>query len=136
MFRKVKFGGNTNGVISGAVLGVLVCLLLTLSASAILAWMISAETIDMSSTGYGAIVILVLSSFAGSLVAAEKVKRLRVQMCLITGAAYFLSLLSVTALFFGGQYQGMLVTAIMILIGSMSAALLGIKRRKYRKSKF
>ena len=36
-------------------------------------------------------------------------------MCLAAGGGYYLCLLAITALFFGGQYQGVGVTALMVL---------------------
>ena len=89
-------------------------------------------------SGYCAMAILLLASAAGSAVAEGTIQRLRIQMCLAAGGGYYLCLLAVTALFFGGQYQGMGVTALMVLCGAVLVILLapggknraGCRRRK------
>jgi hypothetical protein len=55
-----------------------------------------------------------------------------------SGAGYYLTLLAMTALFFGGQYQGMGVTLGLVLAGAGTATLLSVKRKNsitkgYRK---
>ena len=80
-------------------------------------------------------VVLLLSASLGSWTASTKIGRLRTQVCLITGGIYFLVLLSITALFFDGLYQGIGVAAILVFVGSGVTALLGIREKKSRKSK-
>lgn len=133
---KVKMPtGRSSGVSVGILIGVLVCVGVTLIASVILAWLIAAEKMDESAVGYGAMIALLLSAILGSWTASAKIGRLRTQVCLITGGIYYLVLLSITALFFGGQYQGMGVAAILVIAGSGVTALLGIREKKSRKNK-
>lgn len=127
--------GRSSGVSVGILIGVLVCVGVTLIASVILAWLITAEKMGESAVGYGAMVALLLSAILGSWTASAKIGRLRTQVCLITGGIYYLVLLSITALFFGGQYQGMGVAAILVIAGSGVTALLGIREKKSRKNK-
>ena len=133
---KVKMPtGRSSGVSVGILIGVLVCVGVTLIATVILAWLITAEKMGESAVGYGAMVALLLSAILGSWTASAKIGRLRTQVCLITGGIYYLVLLSITALFFGGQYQGMGVAAILVIAGSGVTALLGIREKKSRKNK-
>ncbi|MBQ3541868.1 MAG: TIGR04086 family membrane protein [Oscillospiraceae bacterium] len=127
--------GRSSGVSVGILIGVLVCVGVTLIATVILAWLITAEKMGESAVGYGAMVALLLSAILGSWTASAKIGRLRTQVCLITGGIYYLVLLSITALFFGGQYQGMGVAAILVIAGSGVTALLGIREKKSRKNK-
>lgn len=127
--------GRSSGVSVGILIGVLVCVGVTLIATVILAWLITAEKMGESAVGYGAMVVLLLSAILGSWTASAKIGRLRTQVCLITGGIYYLVLLSITALFFGGQYQGMGVAAILVIAGSGVTALLGIREKKSRKNK-
>ena len=59
------------------------------------------------------------------------------QMALLTGVAtalvFFLVLLSGTALFFGGQYAGLLGNGLSVLAGGLAAGLLGAREKKPRK---
>jgi dolichol kinase len=57
-------------------------------------------------------------------------------VCLISGMIYFCVLLSITALCFGGQYQGIGVTGLVVLCGSCCAGLMGLREKKQgRKGK-
>ena len=113
----------------------LVSVITTLVCSAVLAWLISAEKMHADAIGYGTAVALLAASFVGALTAVARIKRLRMQVCLITGGVYYLVLLSVTALFFGGRYQEMGAAAIFVILGSGMTALLGIREKKSRKNK-
>ena len=72
-------------------------------------------------------------TLAGAAVAVGKIKRRRVYVCLLSGGIYYGILLAMTALFFGGQYQGMGVTALLVLAGSGLVALLGLRGEKGAK---
>ena len=115
-------------------------LALTAACSGIAAWLILRGIVPEGAIGYLAMVIRVMSSAVGAIVAAGTIQRLRVQMCLAAAGGYYLSLLAVTAVFFGGQYQGVGVTALMVLCGSVLVILLapggknraGCRRRRKR----
>ena len=125
---------------AGLALGVATALAVTGIGAGVGAWAVLRGMISEKVIGYLAMVILLLSSAAGAAVAAGTIQRLRGQMCLAAGGGYLLSLLAVTAVFFGGQYQGMGVTALMVLCGSVLVILLapggknraGCRRRKKR----
>ena len=135
MNLKKKVSCRTTGMAVGIFQGLLVSVVVTLVFTAVLAWLVAAEKIEVSAVGYGSMVALLLSAMLGSWVASAKIGCRRVQVCGITGCAYYLTLLSITALFFGGQYQGMGVAAILVLVGSGLPALLGMKQNKPRKAK-
>ena len=80
-------------------------------------------------------VILVLSALCGALMARSKIKRLRLQVCLISGGIYYLMLLGMTMLLFGGRFQGMGVTALMVACGSILAILVGLPKDRGGKSR-
>lgn len=113
-------------------------LALTLGGAGVFAWLIAAERLAESSIGYCAMAIVLLSAALGAAVAVGRIKRRRVYVCAISGLIYYGVLLGMTALFFGGQYQGMGVTALLVLAGCGSVALLGLRgektsRRRKRK---
>ena len=133
-----KVTGTAISVPAGIAMGCAVSLLITAVGSMLVAKLISQEVLMDTAIGYGAMIILLLASALGATVSAEKVKRLRLQVCLLTGVAYYGALLAVTARFFGGQYQGMGVTALLVLAGTGTSILLSTrekKTRKYRKGR-
>lgn len=119
-------------------MGLALSMTLTMILAAGIAHMISNEMIPEDMVGYGVIVILLSASAAGAVLAFKKIKHRRMVVCLLSGLAYYLSLLAVTALFFGGQYTGMGVTGLAVLGGCGSVGLLGLKRegkQKYARRK-
>ena len=135
-----KVSGRASSMPVGVGVGVGVSTVITLALSGLLAWLILGQTLEQSATGYGSMGILLTASVLGALAAVERVKRRRMVVCLLTGLGYYLVLLSLTALFFGGQYSGMGVTGLLIAGGSFAAGLIGagkgeggkIKSRKRR----
>ena len=136
-----KLTAKAMSIPAGLTLGIIVALAVTAMGSGASAWLILRGIIGEGASGYCAMVILLLASIAGAAVSAGTIQRLRAQMCLAAGGGYYLCLLAITALFFGGQYQGMGVTALMVLCGSVLVILLapggknrsGCRRRKKRR---
>lgn len=127
MVANKKVTGRAKSLPVGIGIGLLGSIGITLCLAAVLAALIARETVAMEAAGYGAMGILLVSAGAGAWISAGLVKRQRLMVCLILGAAYYICLLSATALFFGGQYQGMGVTALVILAGVGAVILLGLK---------
>lgn len=135
-----KVTGTASTIPAGLALSALVGLGITGALSALTAWLILRGLMPEESVGYCAMGILLLSSAAGALTAISRTKRLRFQMGMAAGGIYLLCLLVITALFFGGIYDGVGVTALMILCGSGLVILLapggqnraGCRRRKKR----
>ena len=125
---------------AGLALGVGTALAVTGIGAGAGAWAVLRGMIAEGAIGYLAMAVLLLSSASGAAVAAGTIQRLRGQMCLAASGGYLLSLLAVTAVFFGGRYRGMGVTALMVLCGSVLVILLapggknraGCRRRKKR----
>ena len=108
-----KSTGRALSIPGGIAMGTCLSMILTIFSCAVLAWMVDNEKMQW-----------------------EKMKRQRLMVCLLSGAAYLAVLLSLTALFFGGQYQAVGVTSALILAGSGTAGLLGVKpagKRSHRK---
>lgn len=142
MSEKHKYTGRTRSIPAGMGIGVGVSLGVTAAAIAALAKLVDSETLAWENIGYGIMAMLLAASFLGAMTAYRQIKRQRLAICLSTGAVFFLILLSLTALFFGGQYEGMATTFLLTLSGSAVAGLLGLhggrgerKRHvQYRKS--
>lgn len=120
-----KVTGTASTIPAGLGLAALVSLGITAALSALTAWLILGETLPEESVGYCTMGILLLSAAAGAATAICRTKRLRFQMGMAAGGIYFLCLIAVTALFFGGIYDGVGVTALMILCGCGLVILLG-----------
>lgn len=116
--------GRTRSMPVGLTLGAAVALALTLTLSLIGAKLIDMGKIKEQQIGYLAMGILMLSAFLGALVACGAIRRRKGMVCALSALIYYCLLLSITALFFGGQYQGMGVTALVVLCGDALALLL------------
>lgn len=122
-----KATGKAISMPAGLAIGGTVSMAVTLIAAAVLARLLDTERLAWESVGYGIEFTLVLASFCGAMTAFWKVKRQRLVVCIVSGVLYFGMLLGVTALFFGGQYEAVLLTGGLILAGSGGAALLGLR---------
>lgn len=125
-----KATGKARSIAAGLAIGLAVSTGLTLIGVAITANLIMSEKIAETAVGYAATVILLLSAVLGAWMAALLTKRRWMIVCLGAGGIYYLTLLAITALFFGGQYQGMGVTALLILGGCGAVGLLGLRGEK------
>lgn len=110
---------------AGIAVGICVSLAIMLGGAMILAWLVTSERMAQSSIGYGVMLIHVLAAAVGALIASGTIKRRRLMVCGITTAGYYLALLMI-ALLFGGQFQGMGVTALTVLAGGGIAVILGL----------
>lgn len=127
MVLNQKPTGRALSMPGGLLVGAVWSLGITLVLAAVIAKLVDSEVMPESSIGYCVMGLLTAASLIGSLAAFRKIKRQRVLVCLISGGIYYGILLAMTALFFGGQFTGMGVTALMILIGSGAAALAGLR---------
>lgn len=125
----MTFNGKATGRALSIPAGLALSSLVSLGSSGILsalaAWAILTGKLPEDSVGYCAMGILLAASYAGAATATGRIKRLQFQMGMAAGGIYFLCLLAVTALFFGGVYQGVEVTALVIFCGCTSVILLG-----------
>ena len=133
MANKRKVTGTATSIPIGIGLGTSVCVGITLLGAALTAYLIHKEVLTEENIGFASMVILVIASSLGSWIAINKIQKMRMQMSLLTGACYYLCLIGMTALFFGGQYSGMGMTAMCVLSGSGCVSLLNIQHKKQMK---
>ena len=126
---KKNKGVDRQSVPKGIGIGTLVSLVVSLIGTGIYAWMLSREHVSENGTPYATVIILLMSTVLGSVIANGVVKEKRLVVSLLASAGYLLVLLACTALFFGGRYQGVGVTALVVLAGSGSVALIGAKSK-------
>ncbi len=135
MVTNQKPTGRASSMPAGLLIGAAGSLIITLIAAFILAKLLDAETLPWENVGYGVMILLLLSSMVGALLAYGKIKRQRMMVCMLSGVIYFGILMSITALFFGGQYDSVGVTALLILGGCGSVGLLGMREKRAGKRK-
>ena len=125
-----------NKMVKGIGASLIVTALMTLVGVGTTAYLIHKELISQSCNEIAATMIYLLSGAAGAFISMNSVKRWAIQAAALSCAAYFLLLLSVTALFFGGEYS-QVTPALLAILGGCSVAL-GVKflcgknRKKYK----
>lgn len=101
----------------------------TLLFTAVIGKLLDMEKITWENVGYGVMCLLLAASFLGAAFAYRKIKRQRIVVCLMSGMVYFVILLCITALFFGGQYEAVGVTFALVIGGSGCAGILGMREK-------
>lgn len=121
----------------GAAVGAGGSVIVTLMLSVLSASLVGREILPETSIDALTVGVLILSSMCGSLIGYAVTGHHRLPVCLTTGGGYYLLLLASTALFFGGEYRAVGVTALAILGGSGAMVLLGLKEGKRgRRSRY
>lgn len=123
--RAIPFGIGVSVGLSG---------IITLLGAVVVTTLISKEAIAPESIGYGSMTVLLVSSLLGGCTAAKMIKHRKAMVCGLTGLGYYVLLLCVTALLFGGQYQEVWVTGIMIAFGTGMAILLSCRKPRKKKA--
>lgn len=121
--------GKAASMPGGLALGAGVSVAVTLVLSAIIAKLVQMEVLRQDQIGYAVMVLLITASSLGAAIAQGKVKHQRVLVCMLSGLIYYVILICITALFFGGQYTGFGVTGLLILGGAGTTALLSGRRK-------
>ena len=105
------------------ILGAMVSLAATLAACAAWARLLDGEFLGEESVGYGVAIIVIFSTWLGTMTAIRKRKGERLLTALAVGLVYFLILLLVNLVFYNGEYAGVPVTVLLIFGGSFLAVL-------------
>lgn len=135
MVTNQKPSGRASSMPTGLLTGLLVSLGITLLLAAVSAKLVDKRWIEEKDIGYCAMVILMAAPFIGNRVAQNRIKRQRLLVCAMSGGLYFLSLMGITALFFGGQYEAVGVTLLLIAGGSALTMLVGNRKKGGRNRK-
>ena len=135
MFKKKAKINTGKSLPVGVLLGVGVSVLVTVVGAVFVAWLISSEKTGEGSMNFLPKIIHIVASSLGAWTAAGLVKKQRLQICLFTGLGYYASLLAMAALFFGGSFSGLGITALLIAIGTVTVALIPPKKASAFKKK-
>lgn len=120
-----KPSGRASSMPAGLMAGLVVSLAITVLLAALSAKMVDIQWIGERDIGYCAMVILMAAPFCGARTSQQRIKRQRLAVCAMSGGLYFLSLMGITALFFGGQYEAVGVTLLLVAGGSALTMLIG-----------
>ena len=118
---------NTGCAVSmpvGLAIGGAVSMIITIGVCFLGARMILGGVMDQAMIGYCSLTALLAGAILGAVTAFKKIQRRKLMVCMLSGAVYFCLLLAITALLFSGQYEGIGVSLITVILGSFSAALL------------
>ena len=125
--------GRAVSMPGGLAIGAGISMLVTMIVAAIGANLVMKQILPQENIGYCSIIALLAGGITGAITASAKVKHRKLVVCLLSGLVYYVTLLSITALFFGGQYEGMGVTFVTIAIASVAAALISSREGKQQK---
>ena len=118
-----KITGRAPSLGKSAAAGILLGAVWTLICAMVLAKLIDSGVMPMEKVGYGSMAAVLSAVFAGASLAGRKAGHMVIQAAAISGAGYFLCLLLVNAFFFGGSYNGMTVTFVLIVLATTAAIL-------------
>lgn len=135
MITPLKFGGKAKSIPVGMSISAIVSLSVTLLSSFVIAYFLNNERMSWEQAGYWIMGMLFSAAFLGGKSANVAIKHQKILISLMSGVLYWGLLLCLTALFFGGDYCGLGETAVLILAGSGSAALLSMSARNNRTPK-
>ena len=124
-----KVTGKAMSMPAGIGLGVGISLGMTVAGAAVLALLMDREMMKTEALGYGIMIVLLLGAFVGAMVSAGVIKHRRLMVCLLQGVLYFVGLALINGLLFGGELVGVIPTVILLLGGSGTAALVGLREQ-------
>ena len=120
---------------AGIGIGVGISILVLLLGCAVIAALLNNETIGMDALGYGAVIILLASSYIGAVTAASLIKRQRLIVCAVHAGFTLTILLLINGMLFGGSVSGLGATTVLLMGGGACAALTNMERKGRRRSK-
>lgn len=104
---------------AGLLTGTLGAVAVTLAGTAVTAKLVDQEMLPQENIGYAVMVLLITAAWTGASLSANQIKRRRGLVCLLSGTCFYGLLLAVTALLFGGHYDGVGETALLVFCGSL-----------------
>ena len=108
---------------------------LTILLSGMTALSLHKGFLPIEKSGYVVMMILFFVAVTGGITTAYRIKHQILAVCIASGIVYFLILLSITAIFFGGQYCGVGETGIVIAAGTLTAAVISLKKASWSAKK-
>lgn len=114
-----KISGRAVSMPMGIARGVAAGGILLTAFLAVLAKMILAEIVAEQMIGYGIMITLLTASCLGAMVSMHAVKHRNLMTAFLTGVSFLLVLYAATVLLFDGQFDGVLVSSVLVICGSL-----------------
>lgn len=122
--------GTAKSMPVGLAIGWAVSMGITAVACTLLTVLILSGKTGWEAMGYGAIGILLLSSYVGAAVSCSLIRHRKLLVCSLSGIIYLLSLVAVTVLLFNGEFGPIWLTGLLIAGGVAAAALVHCAKKK------
>lgn len=135
MGKKQHKTGRSASVPAGLALGAAVGLGVVLTGTGVLAVLLDAEKIAWENIGYGIMISLLLGAFVAAWFACWRIKRQYILVSIMSGVTFLGLLMCITALFFGGKYEAVGVTSLLVAGGSGACGMLLVYSHNRRSGK-
>ncbi len=128
MVKRIK--GKQLSLPIGIAIGIFISVTITIAGAMLLGGLIDAQKMPLESLDTTTAVIHLIAAFAGSWISYLVTKKMRLMVSAITAGGYLIVLCGMTALIFGGRYQGFGLGILMVFAGLLLSILLGMKGKK------
>lgn len=132
MAYRVKNTGKSIGVSLLAGFGI--SWAITIVATLVITAALAKNQLQQESITPAAVVTILIASFVSAIVAGKMQSEKRLLVCLAGGGVYYVSLLGCNALFFEGQFAGLLGALLTTMGSSLVAGLLQTRQKRQRPS--
>lgn len=122
--------GRSPSMAKAVLTGTGVAVLSAFICAAVIAKLLDSEVLRMESVGYASMIAHICSVFIGTRTAMGRAGNMGQTAAMITGGAYYLCLLLVNALFFGGSFTGLGTTLVLVALAAAAAILTAGKGRR------
>jgi len=129
----IKHTGRASSMPKGLLTGLICALIITLAGTTATAKLVEHQHLALEKTGYAVMLIIIAASWFGSWISNKMIRHQKIKVCMLSAICVYLLLLAITALFFGGQYDGAGETALLIFCGSMLPLFLKLPGKTERK---
>lgn len=111
--------GQSPSLLRAVGLGLMAAVIWTIIGAMLVAKLVDREVAAMESVGYFSMGILILGGYLAGRVAAAALRKADGPIALWSAGACILTLMGCNLLFFGGDFRGMGLCALLILLGSL-----------------
>ena len=118
MKGKNNSSGNVSTLVKSILLGSALSVTITVIGAALIAKLILSETVGENNMGYCVMILLFVASMAGCLTANAKIQQSKLKVTLLQSVGYYVGLLMIGTIFFGGANQALAETALVIAGGA------------------
>ena len=130
--KKVSLNGRN--AVSAIGLGVVISVVFMFVATFVVSALLMNQTIEIESVGVPVLIVTELSVLVGCAFSTLRMRRRVLPVAVATSLGLFIIQIGITALFFDGQYHGMIVTLITLLGGAVATSLIVLKHLNRSKT--